>query len=135
MALETVLERSTIALPKPLNLKQAEDLLSYLAKNLPGRIKYKAHYYRDIEPGDSPLQDESIGMIATIASDNPLLDTGSFESIVCADDPTKIAAIRFSPIPGYDLSEHRPEVVQLWDDVRKLIKNYPPFFVRMGEFP
>ncbi|HIH17311.1 MAG TPA: hypothetical protein HA282_00080 [Nanoarchaeota archaeon] len=120
--LDDLFERSTIALPRQLGLKEAEDLLSYLAMNLPGRISYTANYIRNSMP-DGSTQDGGVKLGGMIVNDSTFA-VDSFESIHDGIDTTKIAAIRFSPIPGYELSEHRPENIQLWDDVRALIEKY-----------
>ena len=122
MSLEDLFERSTIALPNPLDLKEAEGLLSYIAKNLPGRIAYTASYYRH-SMSDGSVQDGSVKLGGMVIKESTFA-VDSFESIHDRNDTTKIAAIKFSPIPGYELSEHRPENIQLWDDVREMIEKY-----------
>lgn len=39
-------------------------------------------------------------------------------------DSAKIARIKFSLIPGYNIAEYRPEVLQLWKDVRACVTEY-----------
>jgi len=41
-------------------------------------------------------------------------------------DPTYLDTLCFEPIPGYDLNEHRPEIVQLWGNVKELVSHYQP---------
>jgi len=119
MTLENVFERSTIALPRPLSLDTAENLLSYLAKNLPARINYTASRIMYAMP-DGSKQEGTASIGGMIARTEPFA-VDQFESIPYREDTSKIEAIRFPPIPGYDLSEHDAGTVQLWDDVRGLI--------------
>ena len=41
-------------------------------------------------------------------------------------DPTYLDTLCFEPIPGYDLNEHRPEIVELWGNVKELVSHYHP---------
>jgi len=123
MSLQEVIERSEIGFPEDLNLEQAETLLGYIAQNLPADISYHGSYHGNFSRGSySKSKDGSFsigGMISKIMGDSLAFD--SFESKVSDRDYTKISAIRFIKIPGYELGEYRPEAVELWDDVRKTV--------------
>jgi len=127
MAIDTLLAESTIKFQTPLTLEGTEELLDYVAENLPGNVSTNSNYYtqRHHYTDDGKLTRSrgtvSIGGMITNLN-KPSFD--SFSSIHDSEDTSKISAIRFQTIPGYELDEHRSEVRELWSDVRTLINNY-----------
>ncbi|MBN2142055.1 hypothetical protein JW711_01875 [Candidatus Woesearchaeota archaeon] len=122
--LDERMEPATIRFPRSVELKEAEAVLVYVAQNMPAEVNYKASYYavsrrdKDLEVRIE-LGSAQIG--GTIHKEGRAFDT--FESYLHSFNGL-IAGFRFNLIPGYELSEHRPEVRQLWDETRNVALRY-----------
>ena len=136
MTLEEVMEKSRIEFPKAISLKEAEDLLNYLAENLPADIKYHLGQNKSILHGNDEHISQyqgSVNITANIAclkirqflivSDSCELKS-HFQDINQFQDTSKFSEMQFQVIPGYNLAEHRPEIVQLWTEVRTVVTEY-----------
>ena len=130
MATQNLIQRATITFPIALSLRGTEDLLQFVARNLPADINWQTHYFGNIyHDGDRKLlrQYGTVSLSAMIRSLNNPMAFDSFESVHSRDDSSKIESLRAVLIPGYDLvSEYRVEAVKLWDDVRKQVSSYFP---------
>ena len=122
MSIEEAIERGTIKFPFAISLEKTEQLLQYVAKNLPADIHYKASYHGQFSHEE--CQDGSVSLSGTINHLEPSSSFDSFESILSQQDYTMISGIRFIMIPGYDLDEYRQEAVELWDQVRTEVEKY-----------
>lgn len=126
MSIEEVIEKTTIELPREIDLETAEELLRYLAGNLSANIHYNVSYFKSILKKDGEISefDGSVSLTANISSyENPTaFDACTFMS--SSTDTSKLSIIKFGQVPGWDLSEYRQEVRQLWDDVRETVKQY-----------
>ncbi|MFH1918033.1 MAG: hypothetical protein ABIJ14_02960 [Nanoarchaeota archaeon] len=47
-------------------------------------------------------------------------------------DTSLISRIAFQRVPGWDLSDYRSEVRELWDDVRKVVNQYFEGVLKVG---
>jgi hypothetical protein len=131
-AIEDILERATIKFPNPLGLADTERLLLCISEGVKGKVNYglrtpKSFVYNE-EKGKSEVdvRKNIIGEIIIRGSKNPI---GEAVSILPSEDLAderfiKYSSMRFSIIPGYDVSEYRKETVQLWDDVRSIVEKY-----------
>ncbi len=127
MSIDEVIEKTTINFSRALTLSQAEKLMFYIAERLPGDVNYSCTYIRSVsasEPaGPTVRLNGTVNMAGTISSKT----LTAFDSFQCNPDQkntSKFSAIVFYQVPGWDLYEYREEVRQLWDDVRKLVKEY-----------
>ena len=127
MTIDELLQSATIEFREPLTLEETEELLDYIAENLPGDIHTKSDYYtqRHHYTDDKKLT-RSRGTVSIGGSIKNLekLSFDSFSSIHDSEDTSKTCAIRFQTIPEDELEEHRPEVRKLWSDVREQVNNY-----------
>jgi len=128
---EEVIKGSTIRFPRGLTFKEGEQLLKYIASYLPADVDYVASYHKSfIHELENQWTNEvnSIGpktynIRGKIISRKKAMAFDSFEGIFdITNEP--FMGIKFTPIPGYNLNEHRKEVIELWDDVRNLIRIY-----------
>lgn len=124
-SIDDMLEKSTIRFPEPLTINEARKLLGYIAKTLPANINYYTSQHFSIYAENKRVAEEpgTPSVTGTIRSLKETFAADSFSSVP-ADDTPKISSLRFSPIPGYELSEHSAEVVKLWKDVKTLAAAY-----------
>ena len=127
MTIDEVISEVEIQFQRPLSIWEAEGLLGYVAKRLPGRVHYRAHYFRSIDPNDcSELQIEGRalkinGDISRVGS--PMaFDTFYIEP--SEEDTSKLEIMKFQLVPGWELGDYRPEIRGLWNDTRRLIDAY-----------
>jgi len=128
MSLDQILEKTIIKLPRPLSLEETEDLIEYIAGQLPADIQYKISHNKSVinDPEGKGLLkfDGSGGITANIKNHK----SGAYENFSCeADDLTrdsKISVIKFTMVPGWKLFDYRKEVVELWHEVGKVIAQY-----------
>lgn len=132
MPIDELLEKTRIELPRSLTLKEAEKLIYYLAKELPANIHYHTSRYRSIvrssgEDNRSEIleQDGTVEINANINNlEKPFAFDGFQFTSSGMEDTSKLSVIRFNLVPGWELSEYRPEVIELWDHVRKTVGQY-----------
>ena len=127
MTIDEVISEVEIQFPTLLSRGEAEELLRYIAVKLPGRVHYRTHYSRSIDPNDcSELQTEGRalkinGDISRVGS--PMaFDTFYIEP--SEEDTSKLRMMKFQLVPGWELGEYRPEIKQLWEDTRGLVDAY-----------
>jgi len=125
VSLDDILEKSTVRFSEPLTIHEIKKLLEYIAKTLPARISYHAsqHFFIYGKNEGDLTEPGTPSVTGTIASLNEIFATDSFSSVP-SDGIPKISLLRFSPIPGYTLTEHRLEIVSLWEDVKTLAEAY-----------
>ncbi len=128
MTIEEVLEKSKIALPKTINLREAEKLLRYIAKKLPAEIQYtllcNKLLYRDKNKyfkSSFSFTPEINGTIKSL-KDSMAFDNFQFKSL--KEDGSKLEIIQFQTAPEWKLNEYRLEIKQLWDNTRKIVDEY-----------
>ena len=119
--LDERLEKAQIVFQERMSLKQAESLLIYIAKNLPAKIECTVSQGKRIGSGESivhysPKISGRINHMCKYVFD-------SFECLSYGINYTDFTFLKFMTIPGY-YNEHRKEVRQLWDDVRKIVNQY-----------
>ena len=126
MTLDDILEKSTIQFPEPLSLQEAQDLLQYIAENLPADIHYLASYHSVFRTKDhkATKEDGTVDITGDIKRLDKDLAFDSFRMHPSDQDCTRMSALCFERIQGYELREYRPEVIRLWDDVRATIQKY-----------
>lgn len=119
--LETVIKRSTVEFPRALTLTRTEKLLDTMGYVLQVNILYDVGYR-------ITLREMSSVSISGVIKFDTFFGvkgaSGSFKSYPY-DKPRgdKIKGFKFVTIPGYTLSEHRKEVVALWDKVNEFVKD------------
>ena len=125
MTIDNLLAESTINFSVSLTLEETEELLDYIAENLPGETHTRSDYHAiRYTENEKIARDRGTVSIGGMIRDARNSSFDAFSSINNSDDSSRISAIRFQTIPGYELEEHRPEVRQLWEDVRKQINDY-----------
>jgi hypothetical protein len=104
-------------------------LLLKISEGIQGEVKYRVERAKSFEYNEKEKK-SNIDTLKDKSLKNILIkDTKSFASefveLIPSDkDDSKYSAMRFDPIIGYSVSEHRPEVVKLWDDVRSVVEEY-----------
>ena len=128
MSIEEIAEQTKIEFPRDLHLKEAESLLFYIAENLPANINYQTSSHKSISrctpAGGVAIRQGTIGLTASI---NSLKNPGAFDSLRFhkeVGDSSRFSHINFEMVPGWELSDYRPEVKQLWDDIRVITTEY-----------
>ncbi len=132
MSIDEIVEKTTIELPMPLSLKGAEKLLYYLAEEMPANLIYQILHRKSIyrpfrESGRKILkQDGTIVISGSISNLEKPFAFDSFQLQASDEDrdTSKLSVIRFNLVPGWELSEYRPEVIELWGQVRKKVRQY-----------
>ncbi len=132
MPLENEVEKeSTIELPRPINSKEAGKFIVYITKEIPANIQcfYSGRIVlvHDSRKGRSFLKKykDLEKLEVSLASLDGRLASESFEFERDPMDSKKLVRIKFSTIIDYDrLSDYRPEVINLWREVRKLTDIY-----------
>jgi hypothetical protein len=126
--IEDILQRTTIVFPVPIDFIKAEELLFYISEGIHGKVNYSIDcpislvYNEKKEKSKIILRSRALGGVF-IRSNKSV--TSEFAKLITSDtESSKYSAIRFDPIIGYTVSEHRPEVVKLWDDVRSVVEEY-----------
>ena len=132
MSIDEVVEKTRIELPRSLTLKEAEELIYYLAKELPANVNYQTSYYKSVfhsfrESNKKILKQED-GTVEINGSISNLEKPFAFDffQFRASDkgDTSKLSVIAFHLVPGRELSEYRLEVRKLWDDVREKVGQY-----------
>lgn len=122
---ETLVQKATVELPQPIYLQEFEKMLAYVAKSLPVDITFRASYFGNVSErskGDIDYGSTEVG--GMIKSTRVPMAFDNFTTSTSDRDYRKIARMKFSIIPGYDEDDHRPEVRQLWSDVRAAVERY-----------
>jgi len=129
MSIEEIIALSTIGLPRDLTLKEAEKLFIYIAKKLPGDVRYNASYFKSLihsrEPENEGLliDDGTAQIVGTISRSKEPYAFDSFSTTHSEKDTSKLSAISFQRVPGWELPEYH-RVRPLWDDVRDIVTQY-----------
>jgi len=125
-SLDDMLKKSTIRFPEPLAVNETRKLLGYIAKTLPANINYHTAQHFSIYAENKRVVSEpgTLSVTGTIRSLKESMAFDSFSSVPSDEDIARISSLRFSLIPGYELSEHDAEVVKLWKDVKTLAEAY-----------
>jgi len=127
MTIDEVISEAEIQFPISLSRSGAEELLRYIAVKLPGRVHYRTHYSRFIDPNDCS-EPQTEGRALKINGDisrvgSPMaFDTFYIEP--SEEDTSKLEIMKFQLVPGWELGDYRPEVRELWADTRRLVNAY-----------
>jgi hypothetical protein len=128
MSVDELTEASTISLPRPLSLDEAETLLRYLAEKLPGRINYHISRHRSVydseAPGGFTVTDGTIDVSVMIAMSEKSHTSDSLQIRTGDGEIGTLSVMQFQTIPGYEFEEHRPEVRALWARTKALVAEY-----------
>jgi len=126
MSIEKVIEKATINFPRPLSLQETERVLEHVAKELPATITYHISAHKSLyhEAGSVAKNDGTIRIRGSISNLQKPMTFDSFRSEPHRRETNFIASISFNLILGYDLEDYGPEVLKLWDDVRRVINQY-----------
>jgi hypothetical protein len=123
MTLEEVMERITIEFPEHIPLNQMIELLDYICDTMPAGVSYQVHYFAQ-KQGKEKRSRGSGSIAGQIRHNEKLASFDCFETVQSDKDYTLVGGMRFAMIPDYELSEYRPEAIQLWDDIRERVDYY-----------
>ena len=114
-------EQTRIDFPRGLGLHEAENLVVHLERDLPVFVDYTAYYSRK---GESLEENKgNIGMTGTIISKKDNSISSRFYLDSQKNRRFELSGLKF--IRTYDkISDYKPEVLQLWNDVRKSIDDF-----------
>ena len=125
MGIERIIKETTIEFERPLDLKNVRRLFLYIAKNLPGSVRYTVESKEIIERlYRHPMTDFEQKSISINGSIDVIGTGGIFKCESPQDNHLLINTLKFDSIPGYDYEEHQPAETKLWGDVRRLISDY-----------
>ena len=128
MSIDKLIEKTTIEFPRKLSLKGAEGLIDYIAEKLPANIHYNVSYHRSVIPKEEDKgfskQDGTVNIAATIMDTKKSMAFDTCEFNPSKEDSSNLSSIRFQLVPDWELFDYRPEVILLWDDVRRIVKDY-----------
>lgn len=126
--LQEILEMATIRFPEEIGLEEAQEMVYYVLKKLPGRAHYHCGYHmsagKSFEYDSFYSQRGTVDIAGMITREDGSAFDGFNGIISRGEDTSKFAGMRFSVVPGWDLSEYRREVLNLWSDVRKYVNEY-----------
>ncbi len=136
--LSDLIERTTVNFPRPIGVGEVEELFKFIAYESEHRIDYIVESRVNVVPDSGthnpPLVHNSSNKIkGDVLADHPFRGA-HFEGISSefSDDCALVGGLRFQTIPGYKISEHNPNEVMVWDEVRKWTAIY---FSRHKEKP
>ena len=128
LSLEEILNKATIKFPWDLTIEQSIGLMRYIEKKLPIFIRYD--FLHSVKIGrqfgyDVRLNEEKASaQDGTISLSNPPFTNAQFQFKPLEKDISKLEAIQF-PLPkDFENTEYNPEVVQLWENVKKAVDDY-----------
>ena len=111
--LSDIIKKATIEFPWSLDFGQIADLFEYVENTLPGKVDYRT------VPGIKKQQIR--GKI--FHSFEPSASYG-FELKYSRKDKSKLSTLQFLLPKDFANAYYRPEVVQLWEDVKKAVEKY-----------
>ena len=128
MTIDEIMDETTISFKKDLTLEETEDLLKYVADNLPANISFHAGYFRSYRRDEDMtftyVSDEIVEITGNIRQTNKTFSFDVFSGNHPNDDTSGFSSLYFARVPGWEISDYRPEIRQLWKDVRGVVNNY-----------
>ena len=127
MSLQEITEKSTINFARRLNLEEVEKLIYCIAEKLPANINYHISRHKSLYHGEKGAVLKNGGTVVVSGTISSLRNPGAFDSFQTKPSENYISlssAIAFSMVPGWELEDYRPEVQELWNDVRKIVNKY-----------
>jgi len=128
---KTLEQLMTINLKVPLELPEFKKLLRYVATNLPGDINYKVSYFENLihrNPQSkyhlAVRENGTVSVGGTIRHLHVPTAFDQFGTLPDEEDSSRIKAVRFNMVPGWELQDYRKEVVALWGDVAGYARIY-----------
>jgi len=126
MTIDEVLGEAKIEFPRVLSLADAENLLGYVAKNMPAEIRHNSSYNITLALVESEKVAKLAGSVQISGSiadvkNGRAYDGFNFNKCSGANTPG-LSGMTFDMVPGWKISEYRPEVRKLWGDVRRLVR-------------
>ncbi|PIN89156.1 hypothetical protein COU57_06530 [Candidatus Pacearchaeota archaeon CG10_big_fil_rev_8_21_14_0_10_32_14] len=122
MTIDQIIEETTISFKEDLDLEIVEDLLKHVSETLPANISYHAGYFRNFryeEIVGASMNNGTVDIVGRIAkTKEPYLFNCYTPQLYCD------WVVDFSRVPEGDISDYRPEVRQLWKDVREIVEDY-----------
>ncbi len=131
-SLEELMTHATIDFAEPITLQELEGLFMFVSSDQGLRFNYRVREARQITVETSSLYQPSIVLglevSGTVHSEEHILRSAGFSTksanLGHEERTPKIAGIRFSTIPDYELHEHNPSEVKLWGAIRSLVEKY-----------
>lgn len=122
--LESLIGRTTIKFTRPLGFREVKDLFRYIQRNLHGQIDYQYSSFGQIGAflGDENYEKDYVSGVSGRIKITDSIFGCSFNLERSAED--EFRALKFSTIPGYELSEIPEDDLRLMDKVRIKIENY-----------
>jgi hypothetical protein len=134
MTLAKVIEKNIIEFEKPINLQKVEDLLYEITDKLLGEAKVsytdscERVIYRQFYDKNHPEKGRNTKIYFVDSSINGVITSqtarSSFEFIHSIEGPYYLGAIKLYKTPGDALNEDDPNMIKLWEDIRKIVSGY-----------
>lgn len=127
MTIDKLMEESRIKFPHSLSLEKTDELLDYVARNLPGMINSKTEVNEQrVNFGNDNKCHKIKGTvkITGLITDYNNYNFDSFITERSIVNSSNIIGIQFDIIPGYSLEEHGERKLEFWRDVRRQVNNY-----------
>lgn len=136
--LTEIINRTHIRFPWDLTLEQARELVKYICTKLPSRANYDfsqhvevKYAFEDKLRGELPDGEEILKEEETETRFSGIIrhkiEPKAFDSfgfMPSKKDNSKLSSILFRIVDDWKITDYSPEVVQLWDDVRKIVDDY-----------
>ena len=120
--LEKLTEKATIEFARPLDLKQAEEMLKKISEEMNADVRYTAKYFNAFNAGKEDRG--SFEIDGTII----ILQQGRSESFSLkpedVEDECKFLKMQFDLTHSDHEDEYFPETFQLWDETRAAVNKY-----------
>lgn len=128
MAIEDIVERTTINFPRIVDVDYLAQFFSSICRDLGYEITYELK--RSISVGSRYSGKKTGGAKNLAASVSGIIyarDSSNSARFSCIKSPRThvvFSAIKFDTIPGYEIEEHDYREVQIWDNVRMYATRY-----------
>ncbi len=125
MAIDGLFERSTVRFVTPLSPEETEAILQDIAKKQSYVLRLVLEQHRtfgnilDIEDYSPDIGSSKI--TGTYSARDGT--SASFSCEIDTNDYRRFGGIRFSTIPGYEVEEHNPREVAIWDAVKAYLEH------------
>lgn len=121
-----------IKFPREISTDKAESLLyyisdSYISDSRGCEISYRVDYGKKVgglyNLENSGVEIRNVDISGTLSIEG-LAGLIGFKLVRNMGSYTEFSQMQLDSIPGYTVKEHRPEVVQVWDDLKETIDQY-----------
>ena len=128
MDMEDIEKKQTIEFPRAIGREDAEDLLKYIAKEIPANVSSTIKFNKSFIY--NPKKEEIVerkGALEVSISINSLKGFKGHDTFVsndCVNNSGSITSISATMMPSWTLIDYGPKRRELWKDVREVVDEY-----------